>query len=175
MEARHLGPRLQGRRAERAALDQVLEGARTGQSAVLVVRGESGVGKSVLLDYVADRASGCRVARAGGVESEMELALSGLQQLLGSSMLERAGHLPPPQRDALRLAFGLAEGSAPDRFLVGLATLSLFSDMADERPLVCLVDDAQWLDRASAQILSFVAPSGGRADRGGVRRAGAQR
>jgi DNA-binding CsgD family transcriptional regulator len=157
MEARHLGLRLQGRHAERAALDQVLEGARTGQSAVLVVRGESGVGKSVLLDYVADRASGCRVARASGVESEMELAFSGLQQLLGLSMLERADRLPSPQRDALRLAFGLAEGSAPDRFLVGLATLSLFSDVADERPLVCLVDDAQWLDRASAQILSFVA------------------
>jgi AAA ATPase domain len=154
---KHVGKRLQGRRVECAALDEVLDGARTGHSAVLVVRGAPGVGKTVLLDYVADRASGCQVARASGVESEMELAFSGLQQLLGSSMLERAERLPPPQRDALRLAFGLAEGSAPDRFLVGLATLSLFSDVADEWPLVCLVDDAQWLDRASAQILSFVA------------------
>jgi DNA-binding CsgD family transcriptional regulator len=154
---KHLGERLQGRRAECAALDEVLDGARTGHSGVLVVRGEPGVGKTVLLDYVADQASGCQVARASGVESEMELAFSGLQQLLGSSMLERAERLPPPQRDALRLAFGLAEGPAPDRFLVGLATLSLFSDVADESPLVCLVDDAQWLDRASAQILSFVA------------------
>ena len=146
-----------GRRAECAALDQVLEKTRASRSSVLVVRGESGVGKSVLLDYVAERASGCRVARAGAVESEMELPLAGLQQLLGASMLERVENLPAPQRDALRLAFGLSEGPAPDRFLLGLAALSLLSDVAEERPLVCVVDDVQWLDRESAQVLSFVA------------------
>jgi DNA-binding CsgD family transcriptional regulator len=149
--------RLRGRRAECMVLDQLLEGARAGRSSVLVVRGESGVGKSVLLDYVAGRASGCRVARADAVESEMELPLAGLQQLLGASMLERVERLPPPQRDALRLAFGLSEGPAPDRFLLGLAALSLLSDVAEERPLVCVVDDVQWLDKESAQVLSFVA------------------
>jgi DNA-binding CsgD family transcriptional regulator len=149
--------RLRGRRAECVALDRVLEEARAGRSSVLVVRGESGVGKSVLLDYVAERASGCRVARAGAVESEMELPLAGLQQLLGASMLERVENLPAPQRDALRLAFGLSEGPAPDRFLLGLAALSLLSDVAEEQPLVCVVDDVQWLDRESAQVLSFVA------------------
>ena len=149
--------RLRGRRAECGVLDRVLEEARAGRSSVLVVRGESGVGKSALLDYVAARASGCRVARAGAVESEMELPLAGLQQLLGVSVLERVEHLPPPQQDALRLAFGLSEGPAPDRFLLGLAALSLLSDVAEERPLVCVVDDVQWLDRESAQVLSFVA------------------
>jgi DNA-binding CsgD family transcriptional regulator len=149
--------RLQGRRAECDVLDRVLEGARAGRSSVLVVRGESGIGKSVLLDYSAARAEGCRVTRAGGVESEMELPLAGLQQLLGATMLERVEHLPPPQRDALRLAFGLSEGPAPDRFLLGLAALSLLSDVAEEQPLVCIVDDVQWLDRESAQVLSFVA------------------
>ena len=148
---------LVGRRAECAALDRVLEKARAGRSSVLVVRGESGVGKSVLLDYVAERASGCRVARAGGVESEMELPLAGLQQLLGASMLGRVENLPGPQRDALRLAFGLSVGPAPDRFLLALAALSLLSDVAEQRPLVCVVDDVQWLDRESAQVLSFVA------------------
>ncbi len=150
-------PRLCGRRAESAALDTVVEDVRSGRSSVLVLRGESGVGKSVLLDYLVERSSGCRVARAGGVESEMELPLAGLQQLLGASMLERVENLPAPQRDALRLAFGLAEGPAPDRFLLGLAALSLLSDAAEERPLVCVVDDVQWLDRESAQVLSFVA------------------
>jgi DNA-binding CsgD family transcriptional regulator len=149
--------RLLGRRAECAALDRVLEETRASRSSVLVVRGESGVGKSVLLDYVAERASGCRVARAGAVESEMELPLAGLQQLLGASMLERVENLPAPQGDALRLAFGLAEGPAPDRFLLALAALSLLCDVAEERPLVCVVDDVQWLDRESAQVLSFVA------------------
>jgi DNA-binding CsgD family transcriptional regulator len=148
---------LLGRRAEFVVLDRVLEGVRAGRSSVLVVRGESGVGKSVLLDYLAAGASGCQVTRAGGVESEMELPLAGLQQLLGAQMLERVEHLPPPQRDALRLAFGLSEGPAPDRFLLGLAALSLLSEVAEERPLVCIVDDVQWLDRESAQVLSFVA------------------
>jgi DNA-binding CsgD family transcriptional regulator len=150
-------PRLLGRRAESVALDGVIEEVRVGRSSVLVVRGEPGVGKSVLLDYFVDRASGCRVARAGGVESEMELPLAGLQQLVGAWMLERVDHLPPPQQEALRLAFGLSEGPAADRFLLGLAALSLLSDAAEKRPLVCVIDDVQWLDRESAQVLSFVA------------------
>jgi DNA-binding CsgD family transcriptional regulator/tetratricopeptide (TPR) repeat protein len=149
--------RLLGRRAERVALDRVVEEVRSGCSSVLVVRGEPGVGKSVLLDYLVDRASGCRVARAGGIASEMELPLAGLQQLMGAWMLERIDDLPPPQREALRLAFGLSEGPAPDRFLLGLAALSLLSDAAEKRPLVCVIDDVQWLDRESAQVLSFVA------------------
>jgi hypothetical protein len=121
-----------------------------------VVRGEPGVGKSALLDYLAERASGCRVARAAGIESEMELAFAGLHQLC-APMLDRLQRLPAPQRAALRTAFGLSSGSAPDRFMVGLAVLSLLSDAAEEHPLVCLVDDAQWLDHASAQVLGFVA------------------
>jgi DNA-binding CsgD family transcriptional regulator/tetratricopeptide (TPR) repeat protein len=122
----------------------------------LVLRGEPGVGKTALLEYVAGRASGCRVARATGVQSEMELTFAGLHQLLAPNLdlLER---LPVPQRDALRTAFGVTPGSVPDRFFVGLAALSLLSDTAEERPLICLVDDAQWLDRASTQTLAFVA------------------
>ncbi|GAA5142182.1 LuxR family transcriptional regulator [Pseudonocardia adelaidensis] len=122
-----------------------------------MLRGEPGIGKSVLLDYVAERASGFRITRAAGLESEVELPLAGLQQLLGSSLLERSEQLPAPQRDALWVAFGLRAGPAPDPFLVALATLSLLSDVAEERPLVSLVDDVQWLDRASVQVLSFVA------------------
>ncbi len=114
------------------------------------------MGKSALLEYVAGRATGCQVARAAGVQSEMELAFSGLGQLC-APMLDRIDRLPEPQRDALRTAFGLAGGAAPDRFLVGLAVLGLLSDAADEEPLVCLVDDAQWIDQASAQALAFVA------------------
>jgi DNA-binding CsgD family transcriptional regulator len=148
---------LLGRNAELAVLDGVLDDARAGRGCVLVVRGEPGVGKSVLLDYVAEQASGCRLARAAGVESEAELTFAGLQQLLGASMLERSDHLPVPQRDALRVVLGVQQGSTPDRFLVGLATLGLLSDLAEERPLVCLINDAQWLDRASTQVLSFVA------------------
>ena len=148
---------LLGRSPEFASLDRVLDDARGGRGSVLVVRGESGVGKSALLDYVADRASGCHLARSAGVEYEAELMLAGLQQLLGSSMLERSEHLPAPQRDALRVTLGMQEGPAPDRFLVGLATLGVLCDMAEERPLVCLIDDVQWLDRASIQVLAFVA------------------
>jgi DNA-binding CsgD family transcriptional regulator len=134
----------------------VLAAARAGQSSVVVLRGEAGVGKTALLEFAGERASGFRVARAAGVESEMELAFAGLQQLC-APMLARLDHLPRPQRDALRLAFALSEGAPPDRFLVALAVLSLLSDVAEERPLVCLVDDVQWLDRASAQALAFVA------------------
>jgi DNA-binding CsgD family transcriptional regulator len=121
-----------------------------------VVRGEPGVGKTALLDYLAEHASGCRVVRAAGIESEMELAYAGLHQLL-TPMLDRLQRLPAPQRAALRTAFGLGPGLAPDRFLVGLATLSLLADAAEEHPLLCLVDDEQWLDHASAQVLGFVA------------------
>ena len=114
------------------------------------------MGKTALLDYVAEHASGCRVARVAGVQSEMELAFAGVHQLC-APMLGRLERLPAPQRAALQTAFGLSSGSVPDRFLVGLATLSLVADAAEEHPLVCLVDDEQWLDHASAQVLGFVA------------------
>jgi DNA-binding CsgD family transcriptional regulator len=156
MSNNYRGSSLPGRRNECTVMERLLATARAGRSSVLVLRGESGIGKSVLLEYVRERASGCRMARAGGVESEMELAFAGLQQLCGS-MLDRLEQLPAPQRDALRQAFGLSRGPVPDRFLVGLAVLSLLSDVAGERPLVCLVDDVQWLDRTSAQALAFVA------------------
>ena len=116
------------------------------------------MGKTVLLDYLAGQAAGagCRVARAVGVQSEMELAFAGLHQLC-APMLTRAERLPVPQQDALRTAFGLVAGPPPDRFLVGLAVLSLLSEVAGERPLICLIDDEQWLDQASAQALGFTA------------------
>jgi TatA/E family protein of Tat protein translocase len=147
---------LRGRDSECEALDRLLDAVRAGRSGALVMRGEPGVGKTALLDYALERASGCRVARAAGVQSEMELVFAGLHQLC-APMLDRLERLPGPQRDALGTAFGLARGTAPDRFLVGLAVLSLLSDVAEEQPLVCLVDDAQWLDQASAQALAFVA------------------
>jgi DNA-binding CsgD family transcriptional regulator len=127
-----------------------------GESRALVVQGESGVGKTALLNYLAEHASGCRVARIAGVEAEMELAFAGVHQLC-APMLGRLHRLAAPQRAVLRTAFGLGSGSAPDRFLVGLAVLSLLADAAAEDPLVCLVDDEQWLDQASAQVLGFVA------------------
>jgi DNA-binding CsgD family transcriptional regulator len=139
-----------------ASLDRALEHARAGRGQVLVVRGEPGVGKSVLLDYVAEKARGCQVSRAVGVEYEAELTLAGLQQLLGPSVMQRSEHLPSPQRDALRIALGLQEGPAPDRFLVGLAALGVLCDVAEHGTLVCLIDDAQWLDRASIQVLAFI-------------------
>jgi DNA-binding CsgD family transcriptional regulator len=147
---------LLGRRNERDALDALLDAVRLGESRALVVRGEAGVGKSALLEYLVESASGFRIERAVGVEGEMELPFAGLQQLCGP-MLERLERLPGPQRNALDVAFGRSVGEAPDRFLVGLAALSLASEMADDRPLVCIVDDAQWLDRESAQALAFVA------------------
>jgi predicted ATPase len=116
------------------------------------------VGKTALLDYVGARATGCRVAHAAGVQAEMELAFAGLHQLC-APMLDRLERLPGPQREALGSAFGLSAGHAPDRFLVGLAVLSLLAEVSGEHPLVCLVDDAQWLDRASVQALAFVARS----------------
>src|ERR1700691_993437 len=143
-------------RAECGVLDQLVNAVRAGGSRVLVVRGEPGVGKSALLDYLARRAPGCRVARAAGVESEMELAFAGLHQVL-APVLDRIDRLPGPQREALRTAFGLSAGPVPDRFLVGLAVLGLVSETAGERPLICVVDDMQWLDHASAQALGFAA------------------
>ena len=148
--------RLRGRRAEREALDRLIANARAGTSGTLVLRGDAGVGKTALLEYLAAHASGSRVVRAAGVESEMELAFAALHQLC-MPFVDRLDGLPDPQRDALRSAFGLRTGDAPDRFLVGLAVLSLFSDVAEAKPLVCLLDDAQWLDQASAQVLGFVA------------------
>src|ERR1700745_709591 len=147
---------LLGRRSETETLDRLLEAVRAGESRALAIRGDPGVGKTALLEYVAEHASGCRVARAAGVQGEMELAFAGLHQLC-APILDRLERLPGPQRDALGAAFGLSTGHAPDRFLVGLAVLSLLAEVAEERPLVCLIDDAQWRDRASAQALAFVA------------------
>ncbi len=129
---------------------------RGGRSPVLVLRGEAGIGKTALLGYAAKRAEGGRVVRAAGVESETDLPFAGLLQLCGP-LLDGLERLPPPQRDALRTAFGLSSGAQPGPFLVGLAVLSLLSHAAAEVPLLCLVDDAQWLDRVSAQTLAFVA------------------
>jgi DNA-binding NarL/FixJ family response regulator len=147
---------LRGRRSECARLDRVLDAARKGESSVLVLRGEPGIGKTALLDYAISSSRDLHVLRAAGVESEMELAFASLQQLC-LPLLDRLGNLPGPQQDALRVAFGLSSGQAPDRFLVGLAALSLLSDVAEERPLLCALDDAQWLDEASARAFAFVA------------------
>jgi DNA-binding CsgD family transcriptional regulator len=134
-----------------------MENLHGGQSSVLVLRGEPGVGKTALLDYLLEQPFDCHVARVGGVESEMEIAFAGLHQLC-APMLARLDHLPAPQRDALQSVFGLRDRTtAPDRFLVGLAVLTLLSDVAAERPLICLIDDAQWLDRASVQAMAFAA------------------
>ena len=147
-------PALLDRERERAALDGLLEGLRLGRGGALVVRGEAGAGKSALLEYVVGAATDMRVARAVGVESEMELAFAGVH-LLCAPLLGRLEDLPGPQRDALGVAFGVRAGAAPDRFMVGLAVLTLLSEVAEERPRLCVVDDAQWLDRASAQVLAF--------------------
>ena len=147
---------LRGRDPERAALERLLDAARAGESRTLVLRGEPGIGKTALLDYAIGLAPDLRVLRAVGVESEMELAFASLQQLCAPA-LDRLERLPDPQQAALGVALGLRAGHAPDRFLVALATLSLLSEAAEERPLLCAVDDAQWLDEASAQALAFVA------------------
>jgi DNA-binding CsgD family transcriptional regulator len=147
---------LLGRHRVCAALDTGLAAVRKGQSWALVLRGEAGVGKTALLNYLVQQATGCQVMRAAGVQSEMELAFSGLYQLCAPS-LDRADRLPTPQRDALLTAFGVWAGDPPDRFLVSLAALGLLAEVAQERPLVCVIDDAQWLDRASAQALAFIA------------------
>src|ERR1700744_655878 len=147
---------LVGRHRERAVLDRLIESVRAGESRALVVSGEAGVGKTALLDYLAGQASACRVERAVGVQSEMELPFAALHQWC-APMLDELPALSAPQRDALKIAFGMSSGSAPDRFLVGLAVLSLLSEVAEEQPLICVVDDEQWLDRTSAQVLGFVA------------------
>ncbi|GAA1333462.1 LuxR family transcriptional regulator [Pseudonocardia xinjiangensis] len=147
---------LRGRRPECERLGSLVETVTAGDSRALVVRGEPGVGKTALLDYLVEHAAGCRVARVAGVQCEMELAFAGLHQLC-APMLDLAQRLPGHQRDALGTALGLSAGPAPDRFLVGLAVLGLLAEAARERPLICVVDDTQWLDRASAQVLAFVA------------------
>ena len=147
---------LTGRHAECDMIDRLVAAVRAGDSRTLVVRGEPGVGKTALLEYLAGQASDCRVVRAVGIQSEMELTFAVLHQLC-APMLDRLERLPAPQRDALRTAFGLSAGVAPDRFLIGLAALGLMSELAGERPLVCIVDDEQWLDSASAQVLGFLA------------------
>jgi len=147
---------LRGRRSECARLDGLLAGVRAGRSAALVMRGEAGVGKTALLDYLAESAADLRVLRAAGVESEMELAFAALHQMCGP-VLDRLGRLPDPQRAALETAFGLQAGPPPDRFLISLAVLSLLAEVAEDGPLVCVVDDARWLDRASKRVLAFVA------------------
>src|ERR1700704_2044371 len=153
-------PVFRGRTRERQVLDGLLDRVRGGESAVLVVRGEAGIGKSALMRYCARQASGGRLVQIAGVESEMEFPFAALHQfcgpMLGGPMLGGLAALPEPQERALRVAFGLATGTAPDRFVVGLAVLSLLAENAAGRPLVCLVDDAQWLDEISSQVLGFV-------------------
>jgi DNA-binding CsgD family transcriptional regulator len=144
------------RHSERGILDSVVEAVRAGESRELILSGEPGVGKTALLEYLHGQASDCHVIRVAGVQSEMELAFAALHQLC-SPVLGCLQGLPPPQRDALRTALGMSPGPAPNRFLVGLAVLGLLSDAAEQQPVLCLVDDEQWLDRASAQVLGFVA------------------
>jgi DNA-binding CsgD family transcriptional regulator len=148
--------RLIGRDAERSELDSLLEALRRGESRCLVIRGEAGVGKTALLGYLTEQAADCRVIGVTAVQWEMELAFAALHQLC-APILDELDVLPGPQREALGISFGLYEGPVPDRFLVGLAVLSVLAEAAEERPLVCVVDDEQWLDRASAQVLAFVA------------------
>lgn len=147
---------LRGRSRESAELDGLLADIASGQSRALLLVGEAGVGKSALLQYLEAAAGDLDVVRAVGVEAEMELAYAGLHQLC-APLLDRVERLPGPQRDALDVVFGRAAGAAPDRFLVGLAVLSLLAEVAEEGPLLCVVDDAQWLDHASGQVLAFVA------------------
>ena len=153
--AASLASGLLDRTSEREVLDRLLENVRGGQSAVLAMRGEAGIGKTALLRYAVRRASGFRVAQVTGVEAEMELPFAGIHQLC-APLLDQLDALPQPQQDALNVALGLASGDVPDRFLVGLAVLGLLSAAAEERPLLCLVEDAQWLDAASGLVLGFV-------------------
>src|SRR3954465_10181264 len=148
-------PAFLGRSEERDVLDRLLETARGGQSAVLVIRGEAGIGKTALVRYAFEQADGFRVAQIAGVEAEMELPFAGLHRLC-APMLGQLDALPDPQQNALRVSFGLSSGDAPDRFLVALAALTLFAEVAEQQPLLCLVDDAQWLDGATSQVLGFI-------------------
>ena len=147
---------LWGRTSECALLDDLVSAVRRGESRSLVLRGEAGIGKTALLEHLIASASDLTVVRAVGVESEMELAYASLHQLC-APLLDRLDKLPGPQRQAVEIVFGLSAGAAPDRFLVGLAVLSLFAAVAEQRPLLCVVDDAQWLDQTSALTLAFVA------------------
>lgn len=147
---------LRGRAAECARLDEVLSGVRAGGSQVLVLRGEAGAGKTALLEHLLDRSDGLRVLRVDGVQSDIELPFAGLQQLC-APLAEHLDRLPDPQRRALEVAFGRCSGDSPDRFLVGLAVLSLLSAAAEDAPVLAVVDDAQWLDEVSAHTLAFVA------------------
>jgi DNA-binding CsgD family transcriptional regulator len=147
---------LRGRGSECALLDELVAAIRRGESQSLVLRGEAGIGKTALLEYLIASAPDATIVRAVGVQSDMELAYAALHQLCGP-LLDRLDALPAPQRRAIEIAFGVTAGEAPDRFLVGLAVLSLFSEVAEQRPLLCVVDDAQWLDQASALTLAFVA------------------
>ena len=160
MESRFRGPGrrppLRGRASECALLDDFVSAIRRGESRSLVLRGEAGIGKTALLEHLIAAASDLTVVRAVGVESEMELAYASLHQLC-APLLDRLARLPAPQRQAMEIVFGLSAGGPPDRFLVGLAVLSLFAAVAEERPLLCVVDDAQWLDRTSGLTLAFVA------------------
>src|SRR3954469_10424112 len=149
-------PAFLGRAGERDVLDRLLQTAPGGGSAVLLMRGEAGIGKTALVRYAARQAAGFRVAQIAGVEAEMELPFAGLHHLC-APMLAQLDALPDPQQTALRVSFGLSSGDPPDRFLVALGALTLFDEVADERPLLCLVDDAQWLDAATSQVLGFVA------------------
>ncbi|PRX44945.1 regulatory LuxR family protein [Prauserella shujinwangii] len=151
----HGAPML-GRRTECEAVERLLARARTGNSGALVLRGEAGIGKTALLGHARAAATGFRVEHATGIESEVEFAFAGLHQLC-APMLDRLDALPEPQQVALGVALGLRSGEQPNRFLVGLAVLTLMAEVAEERPLLCLLDDAQWLDEASAQTLAFVA------------------
>ena len=160
MENRVPGPgrhtSLLGRADECAVLDRLVADVRRGQSRSLLVRGEAGIGKTALLEYLVESASDLTVGRAVGVESEMELTYAGLHQLC-APLLDRVERLPGPQRQALEVVFGVSAGAAPDRFLVGLAVLSLLCEAAEQCPLLCVIDDAQWLDQTSALTLAFVA------------------
>src|ERR1700753_3486367 len=147
-------PAFLGRAEERDVLHRLLETARGGQSAVLVIRGEAGIGKTALVRHAARQAAGFRVAQIAGVEAEMELPFAGLHRLC-APMIARLDALPDPQQNALRVAFGLSSGEAPDRFLAALAALTLLAEVAEERPLLCLVDDAQWLPGTTLPVLGF--------------------
>jgi DNA-binding CsgD family transcriptional regulator len=147
---------LRGREIESAELESLIASVHAGRSATLVLRGEAGIGKTALLEDAIERGRGCQVVRTVGIESEMELAFAALQQMC-APLIDGLERMPAPQRDALATAFGLSAGPPPDRFLVGLAVLSLLADAASRAPLIGVVDDAQWLDQSSAQTLSFVA------------------
>jgi predicted ATPase len=144
------------RTTETAALEAVLAAVRDGLSGVLVLRGDAGIGKTVLLEWAAEQAHDMQLARVTGIQAEMGMGFAGLYQLL-VPFLGRMDRLPSPQQQALRSAFGLVAGPAPDRFLVGLAALTLLTDATAGQPVLCLVDDAQWLDQVSVEVLGFIA------------------